>query len=202
MPSAGANVAIPWGKLQPGPFYTTCNMPCSIFGRRDPMGYRNKTYVIFDGDEDIYAYGFMKGWKQNEHIDFNFYDAHDVNEIRNGTQEETVKRKLRERIGDTKQAIVLIGAKTKNLFRYVRWEIETMLDLKIPIVAVNLNQKRRMDPDRCPLILKGTCTLHVAYRAKIIQKALDDFENGLSVYAGKIELHYGDDVYAGLGLPA
>ena len=40
------------------------------------MSYRDKTYVIFDGDNDIWAYGFMKGWKKNEHIDFDFDDAH------------------------------------------------------------------------------------------------------------------------------
>jgi hypothetical protein len=139
------------------------------------MGYRNKTYVIFDGDEDIWAYGFMKGWNKNEHIDFNFYDAHDVNEIRNGTQEETVKRKLNERIGDTKQGIVLIGEKTKNLFRYVRWEMETFLDLGIPLVAVNLNGMRQMDATLCPPILQGTPTIHVAFKAKVIKHALDEF---------------------------
>jgi hypothetical protein len=58
------------------------------------MSYRNKTYVIFDGDNDQWAYHYMKGWITNEHIDFDFHDALDVNEIRNGTQEETVKRKF------------------------------------------------------------------------------------------------------------
>lgn len=165
------------------------------------MGYRNKTYVIFDGDEDIWAYGFMVGWNKSEHIDFNFFNAHDVNEIRNGTQEATVKRKLRERIGDTNQAVVLVGPKTKNLFRYVRWEIETMLELGIPIVASNLNQKRRMDPDLCPPILRGTCTVHVGFRAKIIQRALDNFCDNFSNFKDKVDLYYPDETYKSLGLP-
>lgn len=38
------------------------------------MSYRNKTYVIFDGD-DIHNYRSMRAWTQNAHIDFNFYDA-------------------------------------------------------------------------------------------------------------------------------
>jgi len=29
------------------------------------MSYRNKTYVIFDGDNDMWAYSYMKGWKAN-----------------------------------------------------------------------------------------------------------------------------------------
>jgi hypothetical protein len=43
------------------------------------MAYRNKTYVAFDGDNDIHYYRLMKAWKQNNHSDFKFYDAHDIN---------------------------------------------------------------------------------------------------------------------------
>ncbi len=46
--------------------------------REGKMSYRNKTYVIFDGDNDMWAYAFMKGWKQNDNIDFSLYDAHDI----------------------------------------------------------------------------------------------------------------------------
>ena len=42
------------------------------------MGYRNKTYVIFDGDNDMWAYRFMRGWNAQDHMDFDFYDAHDI----------------------------------------------------------------------------------------------------------------------------
>jgi len=104
------------------------------------MSYRNKTYVIFDGDTDIYAYRIMKGWKALEHLDFDFYDAHDLNVLTSQAGEETVKRKLRERLKNTKQAIVLIGPNTKNLHRFVRWEIDAVLSMDIPIIAVNLNQ--------------------------------------------------------------
>jgi len=56
------------------------------------MSYRNKTYVIFDGDNDMWAYAYMKGWKQNENIDFDFHDAHDLNVITDRASEESVKR--------------------------------------------------------------------------------------------------------------
>lgn len=166
------------------------------------MSYRDKTYVIFDGDNDIWAYGFMKGWKKNENIDFDFEDAHDVNDIRNGTQEETVKRKLRERLANTKQACVLVGNSTKNLYRYVRWEIEVCQEKDIPIVVVNLNDKRAMDPDLCPAILKDTCALHVAFRAKIIKKALDEWCPTFLTYKGqkKTDLYYPEKAYSDLGL--
>jgi len=120
------------------------------------MGYRNKTYVIFDGDKDMWGYGFMKGWKKNENVDFDFYNAHEINKLLDGSSEDTVKRKLRERLANTKQAIVLIGDSTKNLYRYVKWEFETCIDLGIPIVAVNLNGKRQMDPNLCPPCIRAS----------------------------------------------
>ena len=36
------------------------------------MSYRNKTYVIFDGDNDLWAYAYMKGWNESEYIEFAF----------------------------------------------------------------------------------------------------------------------------------
>jgi hypothetical protein len=165
------------------------------------MGYGNKTYVIFDGDNDMWAYAFMKGWKQNEHVDFDFHDAHALNKLMDWSSENTVKGKLRERFASTKQAIVLIGENTKNLYKYVRWELETCLKLDLPIVAVNLNNKRQMDDDRCPPILKGKPVVHVAFKMKIIRHALDEFcEEYGSAYKGVMtDIYYPDPVYAAKG---
>ena len=91
------------------------------------MGYRNKTYVIFDGDKDMWAYAYMKGWKNQAHIDFDFYDAHDLRPLTERANEETVRSRLRERLGNTKQAIVLIGESTRYLYKFVRWELEMCL---------------------------------------------------------------------------
>lgn len=164
------------------------------------MGYRNKTYVIFDGDNDMWAYAYMKGWNKNEHIDFDFYDAHEINKLLDGSSEDTVKRKLRERLANTKQAIVLIGDNTKNLHRYVRWELESCLNLEIPIVAVNLNGKRTMDDAICPPIIKGQPVVHVSFRAKIIKLALDNFCDNFTKYKNMTNLYYKDSVYSDLGI--
>ncbi len=168
------------------------------------MGYRNKTYVIFDGDNDMWAYGFMKGWNTQEHIDFDFHDAHDLNELRDNSSEETVKRKLRERLANTKQAIVLIGENTKNLYRYVRWEIETCLDNGVAIVAVNLNNNRRMDSSLCPAILDGKGAVHVPFKLAIIKHALDDFCANYARHklrdGEKKNYYYEEDLYKKLGI--
>ncbi len=45
------------------------------------MSYHNKVYVSMDADSDIRYYHLMQAWKQNDNIGFNFYDAHDINNI-------------------------------------------------------------------------------------------------------------------------
>ena len=139
------------------------------------MSYRNKTYVVFDGDNDMWAYGFMKGWKSNENMDFNFYDAHDIRPLTDRASEETIKLRLRERFSSAKQAIVLVGENTKNLYRFVRWEIEIVQKLEIPIIVVNLNGKKEMDSELCPAILRNWPAVHVPFKMRIIQHALDNF---------------------------
>jgi len=166
------------------------------------VAYRNKTYVIFDADTDILSYRLMQAWKEHDHIDFDFNNAHELNTLLKDSTEETIKRKLRDRMNNTKQVIVLVGVATKYLFKFVRWEIDLALEMGLPIVVVNLNNKRRHDGDLCPAILKNQTCMNVSFQMKIIRHALDDyvlrfnqgeFEKGMPRY-------YSEDVYRNLGL--
>jgi hypothetical protein len=117
----------------------------------------------------------MRGWNSQEHMDFNFYDAHDLRPLTDRATDDTVRRRLRERLGNTKQAVVLIGESTRHLYKFVRWELEMCLQLDVPMIAVNLNGKRRMDPEHCPPILRGAYVVHVPFKMAIIRYALDYF---------------------------
>ena len=166
------------------------------------MAYRNKTYVIFDGDNDMWAYAYMKGWKSNENMHFNFYDAHDVRPLTDRASEETVKARLRERFTNAKQVIVLIGDNTKNLYRFVRWEIEIALKLNLPIIVVNLNDMRQIDANRCPALLRDALAVHIPFKASILQYALDNFPDEryrIQASASGPRV-YGDNTYRKLGL--
>lgn len=136
------------------------------------MSYRNKTYVIFDGD-DIRYYRLMQAWKENDNIDFDFNSAHDIGGIRNDSEELTIKRRLKERFSNSKQAIVLVGENTKYKYKYVRWEIEISQDLELPIIVVNLNGMRKIDNNLCPAILKEYLAVHISYNRYAIKYALD-----------------------------
>jgi hypothetical protein len=141
------------------------------------VAYRNKTYIIFDADNDYWSYKYMLGWKSSENHDFSFHDAHDLGSaLTDRASEDTVKRTLRSRFSSAKQAIVLVGSKTRNLYRFVRWEVEVALDLDLPIVAVHLQQcPDWYNAEHVPPILSGEYSVHVPYKMRIIQLALDEF---------------------------
>lgn len=162
-----------------------------------------RTYVIFDGDKDRYAYAFMKGWKVNERVEFDFRDAHDLGAMTSAAQDEAyVKSELRKRMEASDQVLVLVGESTKNLRKFVGWEIDLASQLGLPIIVVNLNDKRQMDPDRCPVPLRTGYIVHISYKRAIIKYALDNFP---AEFRGRDRIAtgpriYGDDVYQSLGI--
>ena len=87
------------------------------------MAYRNKVYVSFDADSDINYYRLMRAWTQNDNTNFNFYDAHDVNNNYDKS-EASIKASLEERFRNSKEFVLLVGEHTRFLYKYVRWEIE------------------------------------------------------------------------------
>jgi hypothetical protein len=134
------------------------------------------TYVVFDGDKDAWAYRFMRGWSANKRIDFELVDAHDLDNMTSRAQGEAyVKSKLRERMNGTTAVVVLIGESTKFLYKYVRWEIELAIQLKLPLIGVNLNENPGLDADRCPAILRETCAVHIPFKLAAIKYALSNW---------------------------
>jgi len=169
------------------------------------MSYRDPTYVIFDGGNDMWAYGFMLGWVRNDKVAFDFKDAHDLDTMTSRAQgEEYVKKHLRARMEKSVAALVIVGESTKNLYKFIRWELELAQSLGLPIVATNLNDKRRQDDDLCPPIIRNTCVLHVAFRMAIIRKALDEWPGEFSRLSAAERAqgwrYYNDEIYRSVGL--
>lgn len=161
-----------------------------------------KTYVIFDGDNDIWAYGYMKGWNALPNIDFDLDDAHEVYRLYPNAPESVVKRELQKRFALSNNVIVLVGEHTKYLYKYVRWEIEAAQMLDLPIIVVNLNDKRTHDVNRCPPILSGHYAVHVSFEKNVIKHALENFpsEYYARVVTAPGDRHYSQDIYKQLGL--
>ena len=165
--------------------------------------YANKTYVAFDADNDIRYYRLMQAWRKNDYTSFNFYDAHDLNNLMSWASEETIKNKLAERLRNTKVFILLVGNNTKYLYKFVRWEIEQAIKREIPIIVVNLNGKRSMDSELCPTILDNELAIHVSFNQKIIEHAIDNWASSDANYRNQEEggpYYYKNSVYTQLGL--
>lgn len=166
------------------------------------MGYRNKTYIAFDGDNDMHYYRLMTAWKANDGFSLNFHNAHDLNTARDSSQEESIKRQLRERFANSKVLIVLIGEYTRHLTKFVKWELEVALKLGLPIIGVNLNGSRTID-DRCPPTIKNELVMYVPFKHNIIEFALDNWPSEFSQVRnqGKHgDFYYVQNVYTRLGL--
>lgn len=165
--------------------------------------YTNKTYVAFDADNDIRYYRLMQAWKKNDSTSFNFYDAHDLNNLMPYSSEDTIKAKLAERLRNTKVFVLLVGNSTKNLYKFVRWEIEQALKRNIPIIVVNLNSKRSEDSNLCPAILNNKLAIHISFNQKIIEHAIDNWESLDASHRNKGETgayYYKTSYYESLGL--
>lgn len=144
----------------------------------------------------------MTAWKAHDGNTFNFHNAHDINSARDTSQEDSIKRQLRERFANSKMLVVLIGEKTRFLRKFVQWEMETALRLNLPIIGVNLNGSRSRD-ERCPGAIREELAVYVSYNPAIMEHAMYHWPSSHTTYkaAGKRgPFSYNPDVYTRLGL--
>ncbi|MCG8038447.1 MAG: TIR domain-containing protein [Candidatus Thiodiazotropha taylori] len=170
------------------------------------MAYRNKTFVSF-ASEDIRSYRLMCAWRSNQHIDFNFYDAHDLNTARDSSLPTTINRRLRERLNNAKQVVMLISDTTRRKAArsssFIHYEVNTIYDLNLPIVFVNLNGSRSSQKYRLPTRLANQFSVCVSFQPKIIQFALDGYVAEFSSSRRKRNSgphYYKSNIYKQLGL--
>ncbi|HDS1624249.1 TPA: TIR domain-containing protein [Stenotrophomonas maltophilia] len=169
------------------------------------MSYRNKTYVAF-ASEDISSYRLMEAWRDNAHIDFNFYDAHDIYGARDSSTPETIKRRLRERLNNAKQVVLLASPDARRKggdgVSFLAHEIKVIQELNLPLVIANLNQSRLVDGGGIPnpLITANYTSVNVSFQPKIIMRALDDCIAFHAAHPSSGAWKYEPVVYSTLGL--
>lgn len=169
------------------------------------MSYRNKTYIAF-ASEDISSYRLMEAWRENQNIDFDFFDAHDLFVSRDTSKPETIKANLRERMKTAKQFVLLGSADTKKKggdgSSFLAYEIETMVSLGLPVVVANLDGDRTVDKNFIPkpLLDADYYTMSVSFQPKIIKYALDNYATEYSDSDKTGPYYYKSIVYDSLGL--
>ena len=98
--------------------------------------------------------------------------------------------------------LIIVGAATRNLYRFVRWELELALDLGLEIIASNLNDGRDIDQARCPPIIRDACVVHVPFKLVAIGYALDNWPSQFRRLdaSERRPRHYSAAVYTSLGI--
>ena len=108
------------------------------------MAYRNGTYVAFDGEGeqnptkgDLRYLGVLRAWQSNENIDFNYVDSHKKTyQVKDTSSESTLKLRLRERMSNSKNMLVVVSPETNYDRGLLNWEVETAInDYKLPVVV-------------------------------------------------------------------
>lgn len=160
------------------------------------MSYGNKIFVAFD-DSDVEYIRMMSTWQVNRRS-FNFHVAN-INYVPYSTTEAVGKRSLMEQMNHAVAFVVIIGENTRNLHEVTRWQIEIALASRIPIIAVNINGKRRMDEELCPQILKGETVIHIPFGPKIMQHTLASWSSHCRQY-NAVDSYWDANAYRNLGM--
>ena len=169
------------------------------------MSYRNKTYVAF-ASEDIRSYRLMEAWRENDNIDFDFFDAHDLYISRDTSKPETIKSNLRQRMKNAKQFVLLGSDSAKKKggdgTSFLAYEVDTMVVLNLPVVVANLDGDRNIDKNFIPgpLLDADYYTLSVSFQPTIIKYALDHYAVQYAASSSTGPHYYEPSVYKSLGL--
>jgi antiphage defense system Thoeris ThsB-like protein len=171
------------------------------------VSYRNKTYVAF-ASEDIRSYWLMTAWHKNENIDFDFFDAHELNTALDTSQPDTIRRRLRERLANTKQVVVLgsstCKSKASDSRSFLYYEIEVVARLNLPVVVANIEQStdrsinRSVIPSR--FLDADYYTVSVSFQPRIIKYALDNYAESYAQSDKTGPHYYPQDIYAKIDL--
>lgn len=169
------------------------------------MSYRNKTYVAF-ASEDIKYYRLMEAWRDNDKIDFSFLDAHDLYVARDTSLPESIKARLRERLKNAKQVVLLGSASAKRKggdgTSFLAYEVASIISLKLPVVVANLDGDRTIDKSFIPkpFLDADYYTLSVSFQTAIIKHGLDHYAPQFAGSTTSGPRCYKADVYSKLGL--
>jgi hypothetical protein len=169
------------------------------------VSYRNKTYVAF-ASENIHLYRLMEAWRENERIDFSFFDAHDLFISRDTSKPETIKANLRQRMGNAKQVVLLGTPEAKRKGgdgrSFLAHEVGMVTELGLPVVVANHDGDRGIDRALIPqpLLDADYYTVSVSFQPAIIKYALDNYVTAFNAGGKSGPHYYKPEIYKKLGL--
>lgn len=162
------------------------------------MAYRNGTYVAFHAngtseptESDMKYYRLLQAWHEHEDHEFSIINSHDKTAaVRDSSSRDTLRRRLRERLANSKNLLLILGKTTKFDTDWIPFEIECAVDdYDLPIIvaytayaAVPSNSSQEEIRDWWPAALAqridsgAARTMHISFKQKPIHDALSRFD--------------------------
>lgn len=160
------------------------------------MAYRNGTYVAFHAEgttipisSDIKYYNLLKAWTAKTDDDFTMINSHDKTcSVRDSSLRETLRSRLKVRLNNSKNLLLIIGKTTKNDTDWVPFEIRYAIDdCSIPIIAAYVDYEYILNPasysNLWPMALKarinnGTArVIHIPFKKEPIKDSINQFSH-------------------------
>ncbi|MDH7497577.1 MAG: TIR domain-containing protein [Syntrophomonadaceae bacterium] len=135
------------------------------------MARAGRAFFSLDPGNPLDTYLVLAAWTYAAGLGVHCWNPLGAEEMPVGGEREA-RRVLRQELRGCRLAVALVGRETGRRSTVARWEMETALELDLPVLAVNLNGKDGLDQRRCPEVLKGRTVLHVAFARPVVTYAL------------------------------
>src|SRR5688572_8789854 len=98
---------------------------------------RTKTYIAFDGDQDLMSFRTIQGWSADKSNAFFLNNAHEINYARDDSLPTSIINQLRERLEVSTNFVLIVGtALNRNRKGILQYETKYALRNKLPIILV------------------------------------------------------------------
>ncbi len=182
------------------------------------MAYRNGTYVAFHADgtnqpgkSDIDYFNLLKAWSAKNDDDFTMIDSHaKTSAVRDTSKKATLRKRLLERLRNSRNMVLIIGQTTKNDIDWVPFEIAHAIDTyKIPIISAYTDYESILDPAGLrtlwPSVLaqridnQTAHVIHVPFKKAPLMDAIPRFDHNNYPNSGGL-VYYTRETQQGWGL--
>jgi hypothetical protein len=182
------------------------------------MSYRNGTYIAFHAngtnipiDSDIKYYNLIKAWTAKTDDDFSMINSHDKTAaVRDSSSKETLKKRLKERLANSKHMVLIVGDTTKDDTDWIPFEIEYAVDIcKIPIIIAYIGEEYILDAkknwNKLPKVLKEKIDngyaycIHIPFKKEPLKDAISQFNHNNLPKGGGFGV-YSKNAYESFGI--
>lgn len=181
------------------------------------MAYRSGTYIAFDGlgqtdpaKSDFRYYGNIQAWAAHRNIEFSYVNSHEKTyAVRDSSLRATLEARIRERLANSKNVVVILSSDTRRSGSMLSYEIEQAVDhYHLPLILAYVDYQMIAAPDRLsgywPTALSerihnsSAKAIHIPFAKDAILDAIGQFS--ISNLPATSLNYYNEDAHRSFGL--